>query len=267
MKSYILSFAIIFMIFGKPVAGIAQATNRWWPTTGKVMLGGGHLSESTSKDFAKRLISLAGGPDALIVIIPTANPKANVGELRQWLLSEGAHNIVVLDTHSPQVANTDSFVKVLHSASAVFMTGGQSLILGNTYRGTLVERELKALLARGGLIAGDSAGSIAIGCIWLSWLPDPYGKRSDELSILPNVTVSPHANVARGFVVDEEVMKYLVAHPEITGIDIDEDTMLILGQGSAEVIGKGHVSILDAKKDKIKPVLRFTAGEYNNLQP
>jgi len=265
MKAYILSFAIIFITLGKPVAGITQTTNHWWPATGKVMLGGGHLSDTTSKDFAKRLISFAGGADALIVIIPTANPKANAGELRQWLLSEGAHNVVVLDTHSPQVANTDSFVKVLRSAGGVFMTGGQSLILGNTYRGTLVERELKALLARGGVIAGDSAGSIAIGCIWLSWLPDPYGKRSDELCILPNVTVSPHANVARGFVVDEEVMKYLVAHPAITGIDIDEDTMLILGPGSAEVIGKGHVAVLDAKKDKIKPALTLTAGTHISL--
>jgi len=265
MKSYILSFAIIFMTLEKPVAGIAQTVNHWWPATGKIMLGGGHLSDTISKDFVKRLISLAGGPDALIVIIPTANPKANAGELRQSFLLQGAHNVIVLDTRSQEVANTDSFVKVLHSAGAVFMTGGQSLILGNTYRGTLVERELKALLARGGVIAGDSAGSIAIGCIWLSWLPDPYGKRSDELCILPNVTVSPHANAARGFVVDEEVMKYLVAHPEITGIDIDEDTMLILGQGSAEVIGKGHVAVLDAKKDKIKPVLRLTAGGHISL--
>jgi len=178
----------------------------------------------------------------------------------------GANNVVILHTRDRKTANSESFCKVLRSAKAVFMSGGQSLLLENTYRGTQTGLELKALLARGGIVAGDSAGAVAIGCIWLTWLPDPFGKRADELSLLPSVTISPHANAAKGFVTDDEVLKYLTAHPAFVGIDIDEDTMLILNKSDAEVIGKGHVSILDAKKDKTKPVLVLTAGVYRNFQ-
>jgi cyanophycinase len=264
-KSGIFSFAIVIMFMGSPVTGITQTTLRWWPTAGTVMLSGGHLSDATAEDFARRLISLAGGPNSLIVIIPTANPNADTAELKHWLESKGANHVIILDTRIKQVANADSFAKVLRSANAVFMTGGQSLVLENTYRGTLVEQELKALLARGGVIAGDSAGAIAIGCMWLTWLPDPFGKRSDGLCLLPQVAVSPHASAAKGYVVDQEVLKYLVAHPAVIGIDLDEDTMLILDQSSAEVIGKGHVSILDATKNKTKPMLSLIAGEHHNL--
>src|SRR5438045_3252482 len=45
----------------------------WWPTSGAVILGGGGLANETADAFADRLIALAGGPDALIVVIPTAS--------------------------------------------------------------------------------------------------------------------------------------------------------------------------------------------------
>jgi len=258
-----ITFLASILVLENPLNSFGQTTTRWWPASGTVILGGGHQSDETSKEFAKRLITLAGGPESVIVIIPTANPKADTVELKHWLESYGAHHVVILDTRSKQVANTESFAKILRSANAVFVTGGQSLILENTYRGTLVEKELKALLARGGVIAGDSAGAVAIGCMWLTWLPDPYGKRSDGLCLIPSIAVSPHADVAKGYTVDEEVLKYLVLHPEVTGIDIDENTMIILNQGNADVIGKGHVSILDATKNKNKPVMNLTAGKYS----
>ena len=50
-----------------------------------------------------------------------------------------------------------------------------------------MERELKALLDRGGVLAGDSAGAITLGCFWLSW-PTPtsdLGKITDGLCLLP----------------------------------------------------------------------------------
>ena len=230
------------------------------------MLGGGGLTGETSKEFIRRLIALAGGLNSLIVIIPTANPKADTAELRRSFLSEGARHVIILNTRSRQVANSDSFVRILRSAKAVFLTGGQPLLLENTYRGTLTEKELKALLSRGGVIAGDSAGAISIGCLFLSWLPDPFGKRADELCLLPNVAVSPHADAAIGYNVDQEVLKYLSSHPNVIGIDIDENTMLIINRGNAEVIGKGHITILDAAKDKKKPVLSLAAGEQRSLK-
>src|SRR5262245_45426305 len=44
----------------------------WWPTSGTIILLGGGVADDTAKVFEDRLIALAGGPDALIVVIPTA---------------------------------------------------------------------------------------------------------------------------------------------------------------------------------------------------
>jgi len=148
------------------------------------------------------------------------------------------------------------------------MTGGQSMVLEATYLGTLVQRELQALLDRGGVLAGDSAGAIAIGCFWLTMTPEGFGKRTDDLCLLPKVAVSPHANRPRDYSVDSAVLGYLANHsgPMGTiGIDIDENTVLVLKMGTADVFGTGNVSFIDVARDAQKPYLRLSPGQRHDL--
>jgi len=251
--------------------GAAQLKGPWWPTTGAVILEGGHIESPTFDQVATRLISLAGGPDRLLVVIPTANeavaprlrgtgPPFDPSELKRTLESKGAKRVTVLHTRDRQAANSEEFAKVLRTAGGVWIPGGGPRILEKTYRGTLVASELKALLARGGVIAGDSAGAIAIGCFALGWTPDPWGVLIDGLSILPKVTVVPHADAARGYVPSEETLRYLVAHPGPVGLVIDENTALVLNGSVAEVIGAGRVALVDPARDKSKPFLMLKAG-------
>jgi cyanophycinase len=248
----------------------------WWPTTGAVILEGGHIESPTFDEVARRLITLAGGPNALIVIIPTANqavaprlrgvgPPFDPNELKKALEAEGAQRLTVLHTRARRVADSEDFARVLRTANGVWIPGGGARILENTYRGTLVQRELKALLARGGVIAGDSAGAIAIGCFELGWTPDPWGIVVDGLSILPHASVVAHADVARGYVPWEETLKYLVTHPGPVGVVIDENTALVLNGSAAEVIGAGRVALVDPTRDKAKPYLLLKAGETPDL--
>jgi hypothetical protein len=51
----------------------AQQPTHWWPEQGAVILAGGGIEPPTFDAIAARLIALAGGADAPIVIIPTAN--------------------------------------------------------------------------------------------------------------------------------------------------------------------------------------------------
>ena len=62
---------------GAPASSAAQSGEPWWPTVGTVVLSGGGLAGPTDDLFVRRIIALAGGPDAHIVVIPTANPKAD----------------------------------------------------------------------------------------------------------------------------------------------------------------------------------------------
>src|SRR5262249_11240148 len=153
----------------------------WWPTSGTVILLGGAVADDTAAAFEDRLIALAGGPDALIVVIPTASdglpatlptsgpqPK-RINALRQRLESRGARHVAFLHTRDRQVANSEAFVKILKSANGVFFPGGRSRVLDETYHDTLVARELQALLKRGGVVAGDSAGANTIWWFLFGW--------------------------------------------------------------------------------------------------
>jgi cyanophycinase len=184
----------------------------------------------------------------------------DLDDLKKHFESSGAGQVNILNAKDKQMANTDSLAKILRLTNGVFITGGQPMILENIYCGTLVEKELKTLLSRGGVIGGSSAGAIIIGDLWLTWTPD-FGKRTNDLGLLPHVAVSPHANAARDYSVDEEVLKYINVHPAIIGIDIDEDTFLILDKQIAEVIGKGYVSIMNAAINRTKPMLRLSGGD------
>jgi cyanophycinase len=241
-----------------------------------VILAGGRLEAPTFDSVVKQLLELAGGADALIVIIPTANeavaprlrdtgPAFDPEELKKLLESKGARRVAILHTRDKQVADSEEFAKILRTAGGVWIPGGGARILENNYRGTRVAHELKALLARGGVIAGDSAGAIALGCFALEWTPDPWGIVIEGLAILPNVAVLPHANGARGYVPWEETLQYLVAHPGPVGAVIDENTALILKGSDAEEIGVGGVALVDPAKDTVKPYLVLKAGDRRDI--
>lgn len=255
----------VTLIVATPARGTAQA-GPWWPATGTVVLSGGALAGATSDSFVTRIIGLAGGLDAQVVVIPTANARADTAALRKVFETHGARHVVILDTRDRGVANSSDFAKPLRTANAVFLTGGESMVLERAYLGTLVEREIKAVLARGGVLAGDSAGAIALGCAWLTWLPDPFGKRGDEFCTLPHVAVSPHANVARGYVTDTEVLGYLRQHREIVGIDIDENTVLILRGSEAQVFGDGVVAFINIARSPSAPWLTLRSGQRADVR-
>ena len=253
-----------------------QSATVWWPSRGAIILEGGGIGPATFDAVSARLITLAGGPSANIVIIPTANeavaprlrgtgPDFDPDQLKKLLEAKGAERVTVLHTRDRNVANSAEFAEVLRTASGVWIPGGGARILENTYRGTLVARELKALLARGGVIAGDSAGAIALGCSMLGWMPDPWGVVVEGLSILPHATVVPHANAARGYVPADETLKYLVAHPGPVGVVIDEDTALVLNGSIAEAVGAGAVTIVDPAKDKARPYLVLKGGDKQDV--
>lgn len=254
----------------------AQSPSSWWPSAGSVILSGGALDDRMAIDLLDRMMALAGGPDANIVIIPSADeslptnlPRGgpqppNIEELRQLVVSHGFKNVHFLHTRDASMANSKEFVEMIRSARAVFITGGRTALL-QTYRGTAVEREIRALLARGGVLVGDSAGAIALSCCELTWLPRPFGNAADQLGALPRVAVSSHVNRARGFVVDSEVLKYAQVHPQTVGIDIDENTMLIMRGPMAEVVGTGYVTVIDVARDRTKPYLRMGPGARRDL--
>ena len=92
--------------------------------------------------------------------------------VRELQLRFDAAEIQILHTRLRHVADTEQFVRPLRSADAVWLSGGNAGRLADAYLDTRVVEELRAVVARGGVVAGESAGAIIQGSYVIRGNPD-----------------------------------------------------------------------------------------------
>jgi cyanophycinase len=216
-----------------------------------------------------RFLELAGGPDAEIVVIPTASAGESFDE--SWpelaaLRDAGAAHVTVLHTRERRVADSEAFVAPLRTARAVWIMGGRQGRLVDAYLGTRTHRELRALLDRGGVVGGSSAGA----SIMASYLVRGAVETNEILmapgyeegfGFLANTAVDQHL-IARGRVLD--MMRILQQYPELLGIGIDEGTALVVHGDRAEAVGRSTVTLYDLS-DPTQMYLWLEAGDVYDL--
>ena len=109
MRSWIWLLLIGFV-------NLASAETSSGPRKGSLIVaGGGRLGD----EIASRFLELAGGPEASIVLIPTADGKetydANAPD-NDFLKAAGFRHVIVLHTKDRKVANSKSFVEPIRHA-------------------------------------------------------------------------------------------------------------------------------------------------------
>ncbi len=224
-----------------------------------------------ARAILKRFVELAGGADQPVVIIPTAGEDekydASWSGLKEFR-DAGMTRVTILHTRDRAVADSEAFVEPLREARGVFFTGGRQWRIADAYLGTRTERELFALLDRGGVIGGSSAGASIQG----SYLvrgdtkgPEKVmGDHEKGLGLLRNVAIDQHLlKRNRQF----DLIPLITAHPELLGIGLDEDTAIVVQGDEVEVIGVSYVAIYDNQR-QIPPDGKFYflhAGDHFNL--
>lgn len=244
------------------------------PAKGWLMIHGGGM---VSPDEAKEFISLAGGPDANIVFIPTAASDnqidvAHDGE--KFARRFGANHVTVLHTRDRKVAGSEKFVEPLLHASAVWFEGGRQWRLVDAYLGTRVEREIKALLARGGIVGGSSAGATIQGSFLVRGDPAHPGNPDGDnrimmvpgheagLALLPGSAIDQHVVVRHR---EADLDPVIAAHPDLLGIGIDQGAAILV-HGDTFKTMDGPVLIHDGKKHGGKQYYVLQPGETFNLR-
>jgi cyanophycinase len=210
-----------------------------------VIVGGG----GAGPEIWKKFIELAGGPDALIVFIPTAleDPIGFSFPEVSALQKFGAKKIHVLHTRDRAKADDPKFSEPLTRAGGVWFGGGRQWRFVEAYEDTLTEKRCHDVLARGGVIGGSSAGA----SIQSEYMPrgHPLGNTvmmaegyEKGFGFLPGVAVDQHffARKRTGDMTD--LMK---AYPQYLGIGIDEGTAIVVSGSRADVIGKTKVGFYD----------------------
>jgi cyanophycinase len=227
-----------------------------------VIVGGGDLAGT---GILERFLDLAGGGDELIVVIPTAGEDDAYDEswegLRQ-LRAAGARRLRVLHTRERKVADMPDFVAPLKEAHGVWFPGGRHWRLADSYLNTRTQRELEALLARGGVIGGTSAGATILGSFMVRGDTKGnelmVGDHTEGFGFIKGVTIDQHLlKRNRQF----DLLPVITEKPELLGIGLDESTAIVVRHHSFEVIGKSYAAVYDAERTL------DSGGQYYFLAP
>jgi cyanophycinase len=222
--------------------------------------GGGGLSTA----IWKRFIDLAGGPEALIVVVPTAMedpPPAQPSEVRA-LTKAGAKNIRILHTRNRAEANKPEFYAPLKEAKGVWFSGGRQWRFVDAYQGTATERAFHDVLRRAGVIGGSSAGA----SIQSDYMPrgDPLGNLNimaegyeQGFGFLKGVAIDQHFFARKRL---KDMTELMAVYPQVLGIGIDEGTVIVVQGSVMEVVGRSKVAVYD----RHKPVVAG-AKDYEEL--
>jgi len=209
-----------------------------------LIVGGGGFPTTMRKKF----IELAGGPDALIIVLPTAREEPLPEQVGQTFFEDaGARNVKVLRARSLADVESEATTKLLKKAGGIWFGGGRQWRFVDAYEETIALPLIHAVLQRGGVIGGSSAGA----SIQAEYLVrgNPLGNQDmmaagyeRGFGFLPGAAVDQHFAQRKRFADMTTVMK---RHPQLLGIGIDEATALLVQGSTGTVMGGGKVHIYD----------------------
>lgn len=245
-----LSLLICFFILSSGYLAARDKTETRGPEKGTLLIIGGAASDM----FYEKFMELVGGPDAPIVVIPTAmtsDPLSgeDLAGFKKRFTNLGFKNVSVLHTRDLEEANKQKFYDIVDNAAGVWFSGGRQWRHADSYLGTLTHEAFFDLLDRGGVIAGSSAGATIQG----SYLARGdtrantimMGDHEEGLGFISNVAIDQHL-FARNRQFD--IFEILDNRPELLGIGLDENTGIIVRGDLFRVIGESYVAIYDGTR-------------------
>lgn len=281
-KAAIAGFVASLIVSARAAEPAAMApAPEYGPANGTlIIVGGGPLAGT---GIVEKFIALAGGKDAPIVVVPTAGGNRNAkGELivyesekvlASWKRDYGLTQATMLHTADPKVADTEEFVKPIREAKAVWFIGGRQWNLVDSYAHTLSEKEFHAVLERGGVIGGSSAGAtiqgdyLVRGEVAGAQIVMPTAPEHQHgFAFLRRSAIDQHINTRLRW---DDLIPVIKKYPQYLGIGLSEGTAIVVTGDRFEVMGKWKVTIHDSTdiyQPWEKPYHVLSVGDVYNMK-
>lgn len=255
------AIAALLLASGLPAA--ATAPTKALPP-GPVIAIGGALRDNNAPIW-ERLVELAGGPGARIAVLPTASDDparsgaSTVATLRRY--GAEAFEIPVApelpgqDAHA--AARDPRWIAKLQDAKGVFFTGGAQARIVDTLapggQASPLLEAIRALHARGGLVAGTSAGAAVMSRAMIRDVENPLD------ALKGRMREGQELGAGLGFagdplIIDQHFLQrgrlgrllpVLVERGVVVGLGVSEDTAAILHGDQVEVMGSSGVLLVE----------------------
>jgi len=222
-------------------------------------------------EFDRGLLAATGRARPRVVILPTASAPDGEATFRSWA-EMGVEHFGSLGAEVEPVLVRDAVeghdaaaLQAIGEADLVYLSGGHPRYLVDVLHGSPLGEALVQAHARGALIAGCSAGAMAIVGRSMDFrvmprlrMPLPVPIRWPAgLGLVDGVAVLPHYDAW------PEPLSALVALQAPRGsivLGIDEDTAVVGANGGWQVHGTGRVTIWRGRRRE-----RFRRGETFRL--
>jgi cyanophycinase len=216
-----------------------------------IIIGGGEDREPGGKrEILREVARRAQGGKLVLATVASHQPEGYFDEYRKAFADLGIGDLVELYVEDRAEARDREKLEVLDNAAAVFFSGGDQLRITSQIGDSGIEDKVRAIFARGGLIAGTSAGASVMSETML------VGGASSATHRIGDLHMAPGLGLIRDVIIDQHFAERgrfgrligAVAHnPRILGIGIDEDTATIVEGDCFRVIGNGGVYVVDGR--------------------
>ncbi|HVC35131.1 MAG TPA: Type 1 glutamine amidotransferase-like domain-containing protein [Chloroflexota bacterium] len=231
------------------------------PDRGTVALvGSGEFLPAMDPVDRALLEGLADAPR--VAVVPTAAAPDGDAVFERWL-TMGVQHFTRLGVQAEPVplrtrADADDLdlAATLARSNFVYLSGGKPSYLREALQGSACWEAIVGVVARGGVVAGCSAGAMVLGGALFNFRRSPLHPVAPALGLVPEIMVIPHFDE---FPVDPGPFLGHVADG-VTVVGVDGTTALVRARGEWTVLGRGGVTVFAGKNR-----LRYLAGQMVSL--
>lgn len=184
---------------------------------GRIALVGGDEFRASCRGMDAELLAATGVAKPRVVVVPTAAAM----ERPELAAANGARHFNGLGADAEPLmaltaddANDEALVAAADAADMVYLTGGNPAYLMGALAGSRLAEALRAALDRGAIVAGSSAGAMALGERMRF-----RGEWSEGLGLARGIAVLPHHERSDPERVAAELAGALPAGATALGID------------------------------------------------
>ena len=226
---------------------------------GPLALVGGDELRAGNEEQDRILVEAAGDGPAFVLATAAARqrPELAIRTARAWFHSLGLEVEELPGVRAGQLRSRE-VVERVRQGRFFYLVGGDPGLVPTTLAGTVVWAAVVEAWRRGAVLAGSSAGAMALGAWTLIRDRRPGDARRrfrPALGVVPRVAVIPHLDTfGRGWVPG------VVAGAREAGalpMGIDERSAAVWSGGTWRALGPGGVSVFDLEGGE----RRFVSGE------
>ncbi len=214
-----------------------------------VPVGGAEDKEGRA-EILRRFLEVCGGESSRIAVIPTASMLESTGRKYETLFRElGAKEAEVLPFKTRVDAAREDWLRVLDSATGIFLTGGNQLRISTVLGGTPVAKAIRRLNARGVTVGGTSAGAAILSEHMIAFGAEGATPRAGMATLAPGFGMTNRVIIDQHFRQRDRLGRLLTAlayNPFAIGLGLDEDTAAFIDPDDVmHVLGAGAITVVD----------------------